>query len=54
MSRTGDTEVDRSTGVSIVITWNVTELKVLPGRRLEVGFADGLRGLVDMSNGCHV
>jgi hypothetical protein len=32
-----------------MIFWNVTELKVLPGRRLEVGFADGLRGVVNMS-----
>jgi len=35
--------------VSIMIAWNVTALKVLPGHRLEVGFADGLRGIVDMS-----
>ena len=27
----------------------LTALKVLPGHRLEVGFADGLRGIVDMS-----
>jgi len=32
-----------------MIAWNVTALKVLPGHRLEVGFADGLRGIVDMS-----
>jgi hypothetical protein len=32
-----------------MIFWNVTELKVLPGHRLEVGFADGLRGVVNMS-----
>ncbi|CAB3789431.1 DUF2442 domain-containing protein [Pararobbsia alpina] len=32
-----------------MIAWNVTALTVLPGHRLEVGFADGLRGVVDMS-----
>lgn len=26
-----------------MIAWNVTELKVLPGHRLEVSFADGLQ-----------
>jgi hypothetical protein len=47
--RTRDTETHFSPGVSIMIAWNVTALKVLPGHRLEVGFADGLRGIVDMS-----
>lgn len=32
-----------------MIAWNVTTLKVLPGHRLEVSFADGLKGIVDMS-----
>jgi hypothetical protein len=32
-----------------MIAWDVTELKVLPSHRLEVAFADGLRGVVDMS-----
>lgn len=32
-----------------MIAWNVTTLKVLPGHKLEVSFADGLRGVVDMS-----
>lgn len=32
-----------------MIDWNVTALKVLPGYRLEVEFADGLHGVVDMS-----
>lgn len=32
-----------------MIASNVNALKVLPGHRLEVGFADGLRGVVDMS-----
>jgi hypothetical protein len=36
-------------GVSIMIEWNVTALKALPGHRLEVAFADGLKGIVDMS-----
>lgn len=32
-----------------MIEWNVTALKALPGHRLEVAFADGLKGIVDMS-----
>jgi len=32
-----------------MIAWNVTSLKVLPGHRLEVSFADGLHGVVEMS-----
>lgn len=29
--------------------WEITSLKVLPGFRLEVEFADGVRGVVDLS-----
>lgn len=32
-----------------MIPWRVTRLKVLPGHRLEVAFADGLSGVVDLS-----
>jgi hypothetical protein len=32
-----------------MVQWKVTNLKVLPGRRLEVCFADGLSGIVDLS-----
>jgi len=32
-----------------MIPWQVTQLKVLSGHRLEVGFADGLSGVVDLS-----
>lgn len=32
-----------------MIAWNVTALQVLPGFRLDVEFADGQRGIVDMS-----
>ena len=32
-----------------MIAWKVTKLKVLPGYRLEVTFADGRSGVVDMS-----
>lgn len=32
-----------------MIAWSVTTLTVLPGHRLEVSFADGLKGIVDMS-----
>lgn len=50
MSRAGDAETHLSIGVNIKIAWKVTELKILPGHRLDVAFADGLRGVVDMSN----
>lgn len=30
--------------------WRIVKLKALPGYRLEVEFADGVRGVVDMSN----
>lgn len=49
MPRSRDAETHFSPGVSIMIAWDVTELKVLPGHRLKVAFADGLRGVVDMS-----
>lgn len=32
-----------------MIAWHVASLWVLPGHRLGVEFADGLRGVVDMS-----
>jgi hypothetical protein len=32
-----------------MIAWYVTSLRVLPGHRLDVEFADGQRGVVDMS-----
>jgi len=32
-----------------MIAWYVTALSVLPGHRLEVQFADGQAGVVDMS-----
>ena len=32
-----------------MIPWNVTKIKVLPGYRLEIAFADGLSGVVDLS-----
>ncbi|CAG9173326.1 DUF2442 domain-containing protein [Cupriavidus respiraculi] len=33
-----------------MIPWHVAKLKVLPGHRLQVTFADGLHGTVDMSH----
>jgi len=32
-----------------MIAWKVTKLKPLPGHRLQVTFADGLSGIVDLS-----
>lgn len=32
-----------------MVPWKVTKLKVLPGHRLEVVFADGRAGMVDLS-----
>ncbi len=33
-----------------MIPWEITSLKVLPGYRLDVEFADGVAGIVDMSS----
>jgi len=33
-----------------MVAWDVTSLNVLPGYRLDVSFADGLNGILDMSN----
>lgn len=49
MLRACDTEAHSALGVSIMIAWSVTTLRVLPDHRLEVSFADGLEGIVDMS-----
>lgn len=35
-----------------MIPWMITKLAALPGRRLEVTFADGLHGIVDLSGEC--
>ncbi|MFM0006267.1 DUF2442 domain-containing protein [Paraburkholderia dipogonis] len=32
-----------------MVKWHVRKLRVLSGHRLDVEFADGLRGVVDMS-----
>ena len=32
-----------------MVDWRIVALSVLPGRRLDVTFADGLRGIVDLS-----
>ena len=40
--------VDHSSNPKMT-AWRVTELKVLPGHRLELRFADGLSGVIDMS-----
>ncbi len=32
-----------------MIPWKVTKLKALPGHKLQVTFADGLSGIVDLS-----
>lgn len=32
-----------------MVAWHVTHLAVLPDHRLDVEFADGTRGIVDMS-----
>lgn len=32
-----------------MVIWHVTRLAVLPNHRLDVEFADGTRGIVDMS-----
>ena len=32
-----------------MVPWQVSKLKILPGHQLEVTFADGLSGVVDLS-----
>lgn len=32
-----------------MVPWKITQLKVLPGHRLDVTFADGRSGVVDLS-----
>lgn len=49
MPRSRSAESYRSIGVIKMIAWHITSLQVLPGFRLEVEFADGNRGIVDMS-----
>jgi len=49
--RTNGIEGLRTNGITIVprAPWRVTEVEVLSHYRLEVRFADGVKGLVDMS-----
>jgi len=37
-----------------MVAWKVETVRPLPGYRLEVTFADGLRGIVDLSDVPHV
>ena len=37
-----------------MVAWKVEHVRPLPGYKLEVTFADGLRGVVDLSDVPHV
>lgn len=57
MRTESNTEENSSTGLAPEIVpmspWRVTQVKVLPGFRLQVAFIDGLKGVVDMSGLVH-
>jgi hypothetical protein len=44
-----NTQPDRAAGIANVIPWRVTNVRPLADFRLEVKFADGTQGLVDMA-----
>ena len=49
MRTTGNTQTDRSSGVAYVTPWNIIAARPLADFRLEVKFADGTQGIVDMA-----
>lgn len=44
-----NTQPDRTVGIANVTPWQVKQVRPLAGFRLEVKFADGTQGLVDMA-----
>lgn len=49
MRTTANTQTHRASGIGHVTPWNVTAVLPLADFRLEVIFADGTRGIVDMA-----
>ena len=49
MREEADTKEDSATGVGSGVAWDVIKVQPLPGYRLDVQFADGTRGEVDVS-----
>lgn len=49
MRTTGNTQTDRASGIGYTTPWNVTAVRPLADFRLEVEFADGAQGIVDMA-----
>ena len=49
MRTIADTQTDRTSGISYTTPWNVTAVRSLADSRLEVKFADGTQGIVDMT-----
>ncbi len=49
MRTNGDTQTDRASGIGYVTPWNVTAVLAPADFRLEVKFADGTQGIVDMA-----
>ena len=49
MRTTGSAQSDPAPGVTNVTTWHATSVRALENFRLEVKFADGTHGVVDMS-----
>ena len=50
MRATENAEPDRASGIGYATPWKVIEVRALADFRLEVGFADGTRGGVDMAS----
>lgn len=49
MRESKDPDQDSAARLSPSAIWHVSEVQVLPGHRLRVGFRDGTRGEVDVS-----
>lgn len=49
MRTTENTQTNRASGIGYVTPWSVTAARPLADFRLEVKFADGVQGIVDMA-----
>ena len=49
MRTASKTKQDNAIGVKNIIPWNIIKIKSLPNYKLELEFADGLHGFVDMT-----
>lgn len=49
MRTIGNTQTDHASGIDYMTPWNVTTVRPLDDFRLDVKFADGAQGIVDMA-----